>query len=270
MKLAYTICSSETSGKFLAYRDDLEKMFFSLREIGYQGIEPFVRDPRAMDQEYFCRVLERSGLEVAAIGTGPLAAEDKLTFTSSEESVRSEAIERTKAVIDFAARFGAQVNIGKLRGDLYKGNPLRAREWMKEAFITVCEYASTQNIMITLEPQCRFSVDNLKSTQEGIAWLKELQLPNLFIMLDLFHMNIEDKSISASLIEAKPYTKHVHFADNNRGVPGMGSINFPEILRILKSLEYEHYISMEIEQFPDCYSAAKASFDYVDRLMKEA
>ncbi len=270
MKLAYTICSPETSGKFLAYRDDLERMFFSLREIGYQGIEPFVRDPRAMDQEKFCRILECSGLEVAAVGTGPLAAEDKLTFTSPDESVRREAIERTKAVIDFAARFGAQVNIGKLRGDLYKWNALQAREWMKEAFISVCEYASSKNILVTLEPQSRFSIDNLKSTQEGIAWLEDLKLPSLYIMLDLFHMNIEDKSIAASFIEAKAYTKHIHFTDNNRGVPGVGSINFLEVLRVLKALGYEHYISMEIEQFPDCYSAAKASFDYVDRLIKEA
>jgi sugar phosphate isomerase/epimerase len=270
MKLASTICTPDTNAKYLAYRDDLEQMFNSLRDIGYQGVEPFVRDPRTMDQSEFSRALEHSGLEVVAVGTGPLVSEDKLTFTSLDERVRIEAIERTKAVIDFAARFGAQVNVGKLRGDIYKGNPLQAKEWMKEAFITICDYAASKNTFITLEPQCRFSIDNLRSTQEGLAWIKELKIPNLFIMLDTFHINIEDKSFAASLIEAKEYTRHIHFADNNRGVPGVGNINFLDIVRVLKALGYQRYISMEIEQAPDCYTAAKASYEYVTRLISEA
>lgn len=270
MKLAYTICTPDTSGKYLAYRDDLEKVLFALSEIGYQGVEPFVRDPRAMNQEEFCRILESSGLEVAAVGTGPLVSEDNLTFTSSSEKIRIEAIERTKAVIDFASRFGAQVNIGKLRGDHHKKNLIQSREWQKHAFVNISEYAATKNVTIILEPQCRFAINNLNTTQEGIVMLKELQLPNFFLMLDVFHMNIEDRSIAASFIEAKDYNHHIHFADNNRGVPGVGNINFADAVRVLKAQGFDRYISMEIDQIPDCYSAAKASFQYIDRLVKEA
>lgn len=269
MKLAYTICTPDASGKYLAYSDSIEKMFSSLREIGYQGVEPFVRDPRVMDQDTFCRVIERSGLEVVAVGTGPLVSEDKLTFTSPDERVRIESIERTKAVIDFASRFGAQVNVGKLRGDIYKGDSHQSLMWMKEAFIRLCEYAALRSVDITLEPQCRFSIDNIRTTQEGIAWIKELNIPNLFIMLDVFHMNIEDKSQAASFIDSRDYLRHIHFADNNRGVPGVGNIDFVDAVRVLKALGYDRYISMEIEQIPNCLSAAKASYEYVNHIINQ-
>ena len=268
MKLAYTVGTPDTRGKLLAYRGNNEEIFAKLRQIGYQGVELFVRDPRDIDQDEFCRVLRKCGLDVAAVGTGPLASEDKLTFTALDERVRTEAVERTKSVIDFAARFGAQVNIGKLRGDIHKGDP-QSQEWQNQAFRTVCGYAATKGINITLEPQNRFSVDNLNTTQQALAWIREQQFPNLFLMLDVFHMNIEDKSTVASLIEAKDYNIHIHFADNNRGIPGVGQINFPEIVRVLKAVGYNRYISMEIDQIPDSYRAAQASFEFVDGLLKE-
>ena len=270
MKLAYTVCTPDTSGKYLAYRGDLKEMFASLKEIGYQGVEAFVRDPREMDQAEFCRLLKRYGLELAAVGTGPIVAEDKITFTSQDERARKESIERAKAAIDFAARLGAQVNIGKLRGDVNKENQVQAIGWRDQAFKIVCNYAALKNIIITVEPQCRFAIDNLNSTQEALAWVKQQQLSNLFIMMDVFHMNIEDKSQAASFIDAKDYNLHVHFADNNRGVPGTGKIDFVDAIRVLKALGYNRYISSEIDQIPDCYSSAKAAFDYLNRLIKEA
>ncbi|KUO62538.1 MAG: xylose isomerase [Gracilibacter sp. BRH_c7a] len=269
MKLSYTVCTPDTSGKYLAYRGELKEMFASLKDIGYQGVEAFVRDPRDMDQDEFCRLLADSGLELAAVGTGPMAAEDKITFTSSDDKVRNESIERAKAAVDFAARLGAQVNIGKLRGDVNKGDSVSAREWRDKAFKTVCEYAALKNTVITLEPQCRFAVDNLNSTQEALSWVKRQQLSNLFIMMDVFHMNIEDKSQAASFIDGKDYNIHVHFADNNRGIPGTGKIDFVDAIRVLKALGYNRYISLEIEQIPDCYRAAKAGFEYVNRLINE-
>jgi len=271
MKLAYTICTPDTRGKYLAYSGELQEMFASLKVIGYDGVEAFVRDPRAMDQAEFCRLLAKNGLQLAAVGTGPIVAEDKLTFASPDKFIRAEAIMRAKAAVDFASLFGAQVNIGKLRGDVNKGGDQSLFKQLRDdAFREVCDYALAKNTLITLEPQCRFVVDNLNSTQEAVAWVKEMGLPNLYIMMDVFHMNIEEKSQAASFIEGKDYNIHVHFADNHRGIPGTGKIDFVDAVRVLKALGYNRYISLEIEQLPDCYRAAKASFEYVKRLLDEA
>ncbi|HHV64966.1 MAG TPA: sugar phosphate isomerase/epimerase [Peptococcaceae bacterium] len=270
MKLAYTVCTPETKGKYLAYRGEIAEVFSSLKEIGYDGVEAFVRDPRLIDQREFGRQLEKNQLELAVVGTGPIVSEDKLTFTSPDENSRREAILRAKASVDFAAAFGAQVNVGKLRGDIYKaGDPVLSRKLRDEAFKEVCDYALTKNVPITIEPQCRFAVDNLNTTQEAIAWVKEMKLPNLFIMMDVFHMNIEDKSQAASFIDGKELNIHVHFADNNRGIPGTGKIDFVDAVRVLKALGYNRYISMEVEQGQDCYRTAQRSFEYVNRLLQE-
>ncbi len=269
MKLAYTVSTPDTNGKYLAYRGETKVVFSVLKDIGYHGVEAFVRDPREMDQEKFCEALDKYGLALAAVGTGPAAAEDKLTFTSPDPSVRSEAIARAKAAVDFASLLGAQVNIGKLRGEIYKGDPVQAIRLRDEAFKEVCEYAAAKNTYITLEPQCRFAVDNLNSTQEAIAWIRKMNLTHLFLMLDVFHMNIEDRSQAESFILAQDLNIHMHFADNNRGIPGTGNIDFVDAIRVLRALGYKRYISMEIEQDPDCCTAARAAFEYVQRLLSE-
>jgi sugar phosphate isomerase/epimerase len=82
-------------------------------------------------------------------------------------------------------------------------------------------------------------------------------------------MNIEDRSIAASLVEAGARCVHVHFADSNRRVPGTGHIDFPEIVRILKALNYQRYISIEIEQDQADRKTAQDAFVYVQRLLAE-
>ncbi len=269
MKLAYTVCGPETKADYLAYKGPLADMCASLHEIGYQGIELFVRDPREIDPGALGRHLDHYSLALAAIGTGPMFAEDQLRFTSTDERIRREAITRAKAAIDLASRFGAQVNVGKLRGDIARGDEGRSEFLRDQAFQEICGYAEEQKVWITLEPQCRFAINNLKSTQEALVWLRTKQFPNLRLMLDVFHMNIEDKSIAASFIEAKDYNIHVHLADNQRGVPGTGNLNFPDMIRVLKALGYNRYLSMEIEQSPSCYEAAAKAYTYIQQLLND-
>lgn len=268
MKLAYTICGPDTKAKYLAYTGKLEDMLMRLHGIGYQGVELFVRDPREIDYKQFGQFLERNDMELVALGTGPMFSEDQLRFTSTDESIRTEALTRTKAAIDLASQFGAQVNVGKLRGDVVKGDEERSVRLRDLAFQEICEYAATKNMLITLEPQCRFAINNLNSTQEALTWLKKQQLPNLYLMLDVFHMNIEDRSLAASFIEANEVNIHIHLADNQRGAPGTGALNFLDIIRVLKALEYKRYLSMEIEQTPSCYEAAVRAYTYIQQLIK--
>jgi len=269
MKLAYTVGTPDTRGNMLAYRGDLPEICTILRDIGYDGTELFVRDPRELDVRQITGAMEKTGLEVPVVGTGPVVAEDKLTFVHADENVRKAAVERAKLVVDFAALFGAQVNVGKLRGDILPTLRDQSWAWMKQSVSAVCEYGYKRNVNITIEPQNRFVINNLNTTQQALAWIRELQQPNLFVMLDVFHMHIEDRSMAASIVEAKEYNVHVHFAENNRGIPGAGQINFPDIVRVLKATGYDRYITLEIDQLPDSYQAARAAFNYLQALMKE-
>ena len=264
-KFAFTVNTPDTRAKALAWSGEPETIFTKLRGMGYDGVELFVRAPSELDPEKFRRLLSNTGLVAAAVGTGQIVAEDKLCFTLDDAKMRGEAVARVKAAIDFAAELQSQVNIGKVRGDL--GGSESRRAWMEDAFRELEAHARAGGVMMTVEPQHRFNCDNLGATQETLEWLRHMNLPNLKIMLDVFHMQIEDACMAASFVEAADMCIHVHFADTNRGAPGTGSIDFPLALRMLKALKYDRFITMEIKQTPDSETAARYALEYVRALV---
>lgn len=269
MKFAFPIGTPDTMGPMMAYQGDIDKIVENLKAIGYSGLELFVREPKDIDIISFSKLIERSGLDVPVIGTGSVVNEDKLTLTDKKPEIRKAAIKRIKEIIDFAELFGAQVSVGKVRGDIDLEQKEKSWEWMRQALYELCEYGYQKGININIEPQNKTIINNLNSTVETLEWIESIDLPNLYIMLDVYHMNIEDKSIIESLMKAKEKNIHMHFADDNRGVPGSGNINFMEIMETLKTLDYKGYISMEISQLPDSFTAAKKSLEYMNSIYRK-
>lgn len=263
-KFSYPVCTGETRNKALAWSGNSAEIFSKLRKMGYDGVELFVRDPNEIDVPRLSRDLADNGLVVAAVGTGPIVAEDGLTLTHDDSAQRARALERGKSVLDFAAEMNTKMIIGKLRGDL-KGREEK-RQWRDAGMEALAAYADSKNVLFVLEPQSRIGCDNLNSTQDALAWLDQANAPNMKVMLDVFHMQIEDASIVASFVEAASKTVHIHFADTNRALPGGGGIDFLTILRVVKALGYNRFISMEINQTPDSETAARRSLEYMKML----
>ena len=135
MKLSYPVATPEVRAAILGAKGAPGEILPALRDAGYAAIEPFVGDPDAFDSSEWIAAVQRSGLAVAALGTGPVVFDHKLTFTDPDASVRRAAVARAKTIVDLAARLGTQVNIGKLRGDLAAGDAAQtSRDWMRAAF----------------------------------------------------------------------------------------------------------------------------------------
>jgi sugar phosphate isomerase/epimerase len=263
IKLAYPVATPEVRGPILGAGGPIERVCAELCAAGYAAIEPFTCNPEAFDAETWVRAVERSGLAIATVGTGPVVADDKLTFTAADEAVRCAAVARAKAVVRFAARCGAQMNIGKLRGDLPAGAEAQARDGMRAAFAEVCAEADRHGVTVTLEPQNRTIINNLNTTTESLAWLRALALPRLRLMLDVFHMAHEGEDIPAGFAAAREALQHVHFADTARRVPGDGAIDFRGAVAGLRAIGYDRFITVEIKQEPDVATAARRSAEYV-------
>jgi len=266
MKLAYPVATPEVSGRLLAWSADPAVCFPTLAGYGYRGVELFVRNPAEFDSRPIVRLLKQHGLAVAAIGTGPVAVHDKLTFSDADPGVRAAAIARTKAIIDLAGELQTQVNIGKLRGGI-RHHP-DAANWRDHGFRAICDYAVAREVPITLEPQNRSIIDNLNSTAESVAWLDRLALPGLRVMLDSHHMHLEDASLPAALVVARRHLIHIHLADTHRLVPGRGAIDFPTFLRTLHALDYHGFLTVEVEQHPDSAAAAALAARYLSALLE--
>ncbi|HEY6588558.1 MAG TPA: sugar phosphate isomerase/epimerase [Nitrososphaeraceae archaeon] len=100
-------------------------------------------------------------------------------------------------------------------------------------------------VSLLIEPLNRYSTPFCCNTADAIFILSKLNNDYFSMLLDTYHMNIEEKDFSDSINKSKLFLKHIHFADNNRRMPGLGHINFNSILKTLKKIQYTNYIGLE-------------------------
>jgi len=133
----------------------------------------------------------------------------------------------------------------------------------------VIAYAGEKGVRITLEPVNRYESDFINNADDGMKLVKDMGLPNLGLMLDLFHMNIEDPVIEEGLKLAGERLWHVHIADTNRLYPGAGHMDFGRILETLRGMRYDAYLSAELFPLPDGDTAAKKTMEFLKHHLDE-
>jgi sugar phosphate isomerase/epimerase len=98
-------------------------------------------------------------------------------------------------------------------------------------------------INLLIEPLNRYSTPFCSNIEDSLYVVEQCE--NLGIMLDTFHMNIEEDSFKNTILCARYSLHHLHFADNNRKMPGAGHIDFDSIISALKDITYSETISYE-------------------------
>jgi sugar phosphate isomerase/epimerase len=89
---------------------------------------------------------------------------------------------------------------------------------------------------------------------------------NFGLLLDTFHMNIEEPVVEESIRACGERIFHFHVADSNRWYPGMGHLDFKSIITTLFATGYQGYISGEFMPKPDSDTAAAMSIDYLRQI----
>jgi len=237
------------------FAGDLEKTFSIAKELGFDGIEISVADSKEISVSELRDLVNKYQINISAIATGGAAVRDGLIFSSPDESIRQSAVQRTKNHIDFASQFNAVVVIGLIKGWVI-GNYSQSEDYITECLKECNEYAKEKNIDISLEPINRFQEDFFHSILDCKKYLDKVQFSNVKMMIDTFHMNIEDADMWGNIRQAKNYIIHVHYSDSNRLAPGMGHFDFLKMTKVLKEINYFGYISAEILPVPDSYTAA--------------
>jgi sugar phosphate isomerase/epimerase len=236
--------------------------------LGYDGIELMVRDPAGLDWGYVKRTLDAAGLQTPQVVTGELFGADGLCLVTPDDELYRRALTRTQSVIDFAGYLGAMVNIGRVRGRL---EGLAAENPWSEAVERLghlAAYAAQRSVRISLEPLNRYETDFILNVADGMRMLADLQCDNVGLMLDVFHMNIEEASIERSLQAAGDRCWHVHIADSNRHYPGAGHLDFDGVFAALRAMGYAGYVSAELFPLPDPDTAARETIAFVQRQLQ--
>ena len=113
-------------------------------------------------------------------------------------------------------------------------------------------FAKDRGVDLLIEPLNRYSTPVCTTSADAMYVVKSIAQENVGLLLDTFHMNIEEDSIEYSIKNSKGLLKHIHLADNNRKMPGFAHINFREIVKALRELEFDRYMSFE-PFVPDAY-----------------
>lgn len=246
----------------LGLTGDFKKNAQLISDMGYDGIELFVRDPEKLDVEELKKVCESNDLEVPAVGTGATAGIYGFTFTNPKKPIRRAAVERVNEFIELGNELEASIIIGSITGK-ETGDQERRWEYLVETLEECIRKAEGKETEILFEPINRYETNIANSIEEGINLIEEIGSNSLKLMADSFHMNIEEKSFTESLDKAEPYLEHMHFSDSNRLAPGRGHIDFSAIIGALKSQNYKGFISGEIITRPRGRSAAEQTIEFL-------
>lgn len=269
MKLAIVLSTHAAQFEAATFKGDFEGNVADIAGMGYDGVELAIRDPMLVDVDELDRVVSQHALAVPAIGTGQAWGEEGLSFTDPDPSVRAAAIQRVKSHVPVAAHFDAVIIIGLLRGIVKPGvDHDQAMNWLVEALQACSAAAEPAGVRLALEPINRYETTLINNVADGLDLIRRVGAGNFGLLLDTFHMNIEEPSIEGSIRQAGDRIFHFHVADSNRWYPGAGHLDFPRLLETLFDTGYAGFVSGEFLPKPDAGTAARQAIAHLRGVMR--
>lgn len=229
-------------------------------ELGFDAVEIFAASGDSLPAAELRDLLANHRLALAALGTGAGWVCQQLSLVDPDETVRGRAIAFIEGIIDVAASFSCPAILGSMQGRSSAAVPLDvARHRLADALTTLGERAARHGQVFLYEPLNRYETDLFTRQADAAAFLEQHRLRHVRLLCDLFHMNIEEVDLAATLREVGAHLGHVHWADSNRRAIGMGHTQVKPIVAALEALRYRGYLSAEIFPLPTADEAAAAS-----------
>ena len=271
-KIAYMSVTPDVNGPMpLSWVADLDTVIPAITSLGYAGIELQTRKPDEFDWAAVKKKVDASGLTIVGISTGPIGIEDGLYICHKDADGRRKAIERYKTVLDLAGEWGVDSSIGGFRGRAsMMGSRADALDHFRQTVGELATIAKGKGRRIVLEPQNRINTDFLMTMAETVEFIQSMErdgIDNLVLEADMFHQALEEKSIVAAMVTARPYLAHVQLGDSNRLAPGQGFLPWRDIIEVLRALKYDAWLSMEFTQKPDSPTCAKQAMEFIRPLV---
>ncbi len=191
-------------------------------------------EPERQDIEALLSTLRSSGLAVSGVtplGRWPTEERD---LSHPNPIAREKAIGYYKGCVDLATLVGAP-SIGLITVGVGRLAPLSdgKTEWQYalEGTREVAKYASSRAVSVGIEALNRYETYMIRNAAQALEFADAVGLDNVGVILDLFHMNIEEDDISASVRAAAERMLALHVADSNRSAPGQGHSPVAEVVR---------------------------------------
>ena len=229
---------------------NIEERFLKGKELGFEGIEvwgrSFLEDPKLVDE--YIKISQKTKVKISTICAGYR----KFLLDSSPEE-RNSSMEDIKNLLKIGRKFEAIGLIlvpifgGPKISDLtpYKDVKTLEKELLFSQLPELVECAEENKCCILLEPLNRYETHFLNRLEEAVEFCEKINSEYLKIMADFFHMNIEEDNISNSIKKAGKWIAHIHLADSNRILPGLGHTDFDSGFKSLKKIGFKNYMVLE-------------------------
>jgi len=238
--------------------EPLDKSLENLNRQGFEAVEVY-GEPDIIDVKKFSNLLGSFSMKVSGVtgmwGLSNASPKPRYLITVNEESVRTVQNYIKKCIILCHTLGGKTFNIC-LFSDvplISDGNhKVLSRDEKRKLVIPVIKplchlvkYARNYGVELLIEPLNRYSTPVCTNSEDAKYIADLINEENVGILLDTFHMNIEEDSIYDAIINSKKVLKHVHMSDNNRKMPGFAHINFESVIEALKKIKYTRYLTFE-------------------------
>ncbi len=218
-------------------------LFPLISEMGYNGVEVPIFDPAAFDTTAVRQACENSGLAC----TASTAMAPGLSLIDDER--RAQGVAFLQNVVRAASALGSDLLCGPMAVPV---GELRGRGFTDQEFDTcvrslqeVGAVASAEGVTLALEPLNRFETFMLNTVQDGVRLMNAVDQPSVGLLLDTFHMHIEEKSTPDAIRRAAMHIKHFHCSENDRGAVGSGQVDWTGTFQALADVQYSGWLVVE-------------------------
>ena len=227
--------------------DALPDVLRRIREVGYDRAELPFETLDGFRPAYAREVLAEVGLGATTVGA--ITADRDLL--SDDPAISDNGRAFLMGAVDAAAELGSPTMSGPIYsavGRCWLQTPEeRARdiETLVARLSPIADHAAERGVVLGLEPLNRFETSFINLVEHGLEVIERVDSPGLGLLIDTFHMNIEEKSIGDAIRMAGRHVVHFHACENDRGTPGSGHVPWDEVAQALRDIDYAGPIVIE-------------------------
>jgi D-psicose/D-tagatose/L-ribulose 3-epimerase len=222
-------------------RAGAEKAIAGAVKYGLGFIEIPLLDPQSVDAPHTRALLDRHGVRAACSLVLPEPA---------WASVRPDAaISHLTRAMDVAAKMGAEALTGVTYGGTNErtGHPPTQAEYdnVTRALEAAARHAKSLGIQLGVEAVNRYENHLINSAEQAVTIVERIGMENVFVHLDTFHMNMEEKGVANGILAARDHLKYMHMSESDRGTPGAGNVPWDPIFAALAAIGFKGALTLE-------------------------
>lgn len=267
MNMKIGICISTFPTKFgpiVFSGNDIKGNLKVIQDLGYDGVDLFTHKLNDSELEEINGSLKVLGLEASILAAIWLTEMGSI-LSDQDKDRRVQAVKRYKTQIDVASKLGgANMPIGYSRGNKQdEETETSYQKRLAESLKELTEYADPKGVKLLLEPINRYEINTFNRVDQALEFITKYKLNSMQLLLDTFHMNIEERSIEKAIEVSGPMTGHIHITDSNRLSPGEGHLDYDSIIGSIIKIGYGGFLTIEAFPIPSAYECAKSGIEFL-------